>query len=279
MDKHIRKQVERIIDEGEGPYRSIIVQMATDDETAQSLIETGSEAVRRRSMSTSARDVLPAKARAMTTVRSSEQTRSERMALRRAEQSVASQIAFRTAEVVSKQILKSTGLGFLEPLISSDFVLRSIEAVAKHQRKRKPEQQVIPHFWSAASAVLEVEKDALWRLPEEVPQIAEIYPNRKVTIPPVVEVDAKNLPKMVEENKTSAWGIQAMEPWPCGELIKQEAKGSKSPCWIRGLMPRIQTSLARSPRPIGQSSTIGGRLWRARGQMTRVNMELTVPEL
>ncbi|PVV06371.1 MAG: hypothetical protein B6D72_00420, partial [gamma proteobacterium symbiont of Ctena orbiculata] len=50
----------------------------------------------------------------------------------------------------------------------------------------------------------------LARLPKDVPGIRDVFVNRQVTLPPVVRVDPARLPRTVQENKTSAWGVEAI---------------------------------------------------------------------
>ena len=60
----------------------------------------------------------------------------------------------------------------------------------------------------ARSAVVHLRRDDLAALPETVPEIREVLPNRVLRLPPVVEV--RNLPATVEDNKSSSWGVLAI---------------------------------------------------------------------
>ena len=62
----------------------------------------------------------------------------------------------------------------------------------------------VAELWTSRSAVLKMKRDDLKRLPDEVPQIRDIHPNRILRTPPLVEV--KNLPTAILENKASSWG-------------------------------------------------------------------------
>ncbi len=56
--------------------------------------------------------------------------------------------------------------------------------------------------------MLHLRRDDLAALPETVPGIREILPNRVLRVPPVAEV--RNLPATVEDNKASSWGVLAI---------------------------------------------------------------------
>ncbi len=209
MDNVLKKQVERIIDEGVGPSRSVIVQMKSDETTTKKLLDTAGEAIHRRRLSTTARDMLPPKASALTVPESTKRTRVQRRELLEEPMSMTSQFALAAAAAITMPVLMSTGLAFLKPLIESDFVKDSIRRAMKELKKGKPAPPTIPHFWSSSSAVLKLDKEDLWKLLENVSQIADIYPNRTLRVPPVAEVGADSLPQNVQENKVSAWGIHA----------------------------------------------------------------------
>lgn len=230
MKRHLKEQVERIIDEGAGRTRSVIVQMETDGSYTKALLRTASQAIRRRGMTVTARDVLPPQAHVFqdSVSRRASRNRSRRE-LRQADQSLAAQFALQALKTVAKPLLREVGLGFLAPLMESATVQEALGRASEKLEKVAPTRSKIPQFWSSASAVLELEKDALSQLPAEVPKIADIYPNRTLSVPPVYEV--KDLPKNVEDNKTSAWGVEAV-----GALAAWGAYGSKGKGATIGLL-------------------------------------------
>jgi len=222
MDKHVRSQLERIIDEGEGDLRSVIVQMSADEETTRSLLETASEAIRRRRMATSAREALPPEAGRLTSAAARKGRTAKRRRPREAEPSMALQLAGQGTVGIAKEIMKTEGLRFLNPLLESGFIMQSMEKTRRGSKTRRATKARPSYFWSSASALLELDKDALWKLPDEVPEIADIYPNRTLSVPPVVKIDPAKLPQQVKDNKTSAWGIHAI-----GALATWGAYGAK----------------------------------------------------
>ncbi|MCZ6697392.1 MAG: S8 family serine peptidase, partial [Planctomycetota bacterium] len=221
MQTHLAKQVEQIIDEGKGATRSVIVQMKTDGRETRALLETASQAVRHRSMLSTPREVLPPAISVLKAPRTGKRGAAKRRELREAEQSMVSQVASRAVKSITQKVLRDAGLGFLEPLISSDLVMEAISRSSRGARKkRKSLKRSVPQFWSSASAVLELSKDHLHKLPREVSKIADIFPNRTLKVPPVVEITS--LPKNVDDNKTSAWGVHAI-----GALSAWGAYGSR----------------------------------------------------
>jgi subtilisin family serine protease len=195
--------------------------------STKNLIETAGQIIRRRSMSYSARDMLPPSATTLSAASSKKTTTSQRRQLRDTELSMASQAALRGIAEITKATLKSDGLRYLSPLLQSDFVSQIVEKVAKRKKKKVTPSQMTHSFWSSASAVLEMDKDSLWKLPEEVKQITDIYPNRTLAVPPVVKVDAKKLPQNVKDNKTSAWGAQAINALAAWGAYNSKGKGIK----------------------------------------------------
>jgi len=209
MSKHLEDQVARIIDEGEGLRRSVIVQMSYDRPETKALLRTVTEATRRRSMSATARDLLPARADLFRRAKAGEATRATKRHLKSAKMSMASQMAVAAPKRVTSKGLEKEGNRVLSPLLASEVVQRSFAKMTSRKGKTPLSKGIQGlTFWSSGSAVLEIGKDDLARLGKEVPEISDIFPNRTLTEPPVVEVTS--LPANVTENKASAWGVQAI---------------------------------------------------------------------
>ncbi len=85
-------------------------------------------------------------------------------------------------------------------MLNSDVVKKILGTAAERKKVETP----IPHFWTSQSVVLEITKDELSQLPLEVPQIQNIFPNRTLKLPPLIEV--RNMPTAVQEHKASSWG-------------------------------------------------------------------------
>ncbi len=203
---NLNEQVERIIDEGSGRRRSVIVRMASPEEELKALSSTTSNAIQKRNLAISARDVLPLPLDRIKLPESGERTAYEKRVLRAEEHSVTAQIAVMEGKRVSSYSLKRSGLKVLKPLINSDLV-QKIKAEVKTD---KPEPAPL---WISNSLALDMSKDDLAKLPSQVSQIEGIYPNRHFSLPPVVV--PKVLPKYIEEYKSSAWGVLRIGALAC----------------------------------------------------------------
>jgi subtilisin family serine protease len=206
MINHLNEQVEKIIDEGTGRRRSVIVRMASPEEALTALSSTTSNAIQKRNLAISARDVLPLPLDKIRLPESGERSAYEKRVLRAEEHSVTAQVAVMEGKRVSSYSLKRSGLKVLKPLITSDLVQKSKVEV----KVDKPEPDPL---WISNSLALDMSKGDLVKLPSEVPQIEAIYPNRRFSLPPVVV--PKDLPKYIEEYKSSAWGVMRIGALAC----------------------------------------------------------------
>ena len=208
--RRLHEQVERIIDEGTGSRRSVIVRMAEpqDGDGVTVLVGTATDAIRARRLSLTARDILPSSAEVVRGKTPGKLSARERRVLAQDQVSSVAQVAAADVTTVTKRHLASSGRKAVAPLLSSDAAKK---AIAAPKRGAGTGTGV---FWSSRSAALELHKDDLARLPDEVPTIMDIAPNRVLRIPPTVEV--KTLPRRAAENKASSWGIYrigAMSAW------------------------------------------------------------------
>ncbi len=196
MTHRLARQVERILDEGSGNYRSVIVRMKLSERDEETLLGAVAHAIQRRALLLSARDILPAHLERLV-VPAGETTSDRSGKAPEEEGGVAAQVAATAIRQVSKRGLRSRGLRSLRPLVSS---LLKLEQGTRGARS----------FWTSKCVVLQMTKDDLSRLNRLVDEllIGDIYPNRTLHVPRLVELKA--LPSRVLENKASAWGIHAV---------------------------------------------------------------------
>lgn len=219
MKKHLQQQIERISDESRSKSLDVIVQMKTADKEMDKILETGAEAILRRRVTVSAHDLLPAEAATMNRAAGRKATAAVRRKLSSSRQSIASSLASTSLGGVAAGALMKLGLKALEPLFASKWVAEQVGKAAEAEGKRTRVKRVgdqVPHFWSSGSAVLKLDRDELGKLASEVPDIADVYLNRTVSEPPVVNV--KKLPASVANMEThiSTWGLQktgALAAW------------------------------------------------------------------
>ena len=196
MTRRLAGQLERILDEGSGNRRSVIVRMKLPEKDEETLLGVVVHAIQRRALLLSARDLLPAHPGRL--VGPAGETPSDRSGEALGEDGgVAGPVAATAIRQVSKRGLRSRGLKSLRPLVSSLLEL-------------KQETHGARSFWTSKCVVLQTTKDDLAKLNRllDEPLIGDIYPNRTLQVPRLVELNT--LPSRVLENKASAWGIHAV---------------------------------------------------------------------
>lgn len=221
----VKEQVERIIDEGEGSHRSVIVQMASDERATDRLLSIAAEVHRHRNLSISARDLLPAPLAELEVVTKAAGKRPAAVARRTpasAEASLALQVGGALLPI-ARDLMRTAGLGYLAPLLNHELVKRALdETIGRKDQGQGASVTTkdVPRFWTSRSVALDMSREDLAKLPQEIPQIEDIYPNRTLRLPRFVEV--KNLPSQVEDYKASSWGISKI-----GALATWSAYGAR----------------------------------------------------
>lgn len=225
MKKRLLEQATKIVDEGKGELRTVIVRMEAPADTQREILAAASEAIHRRILCTTARDVLPLPSKTLAVPVTATRAKATLRDMNKEDTSMAANVALGDVTVAA---LRSVGLDALAPLRASE-AFKMAEArmseraprgkAAPKKRARSPRSPV-PYFWSSKCAVLTLPKDEVPKLVTDVPRIGDLYPNRLLRVPRVVE--AKRLPFNVEDNKTSAWGVNAI-----GALAAWGAYGSR----------------------------------------------------
>jgi subtilisin family serine protease len=208
---HLKQQIERIADEATGPEVSVIVQMETEDDLKDYLRATTDVIDKRRAV-TSARELIPPAKDEMRVGSQGAITPAAAKRLEGADPLAAGLfLASQAIKPLAEEGLKTLGLNALRPLIESDWVSTVLTARApavprkKGTRSSASKRPTPVHFPLSGSAVMSMTKDELKDLPTKVSNIADIFPNRPVRVPPVAK--ATSLPKVVEDNKANTWGL------------------------------------------------------------------------
>lgn len=198
----LEKQIEQIADESTSDRLSVIVQMQTSDDLEEYLQAT-TEAIDMRRAVTSARALIPPSKNRLQLNDDGTITPAARRRLVRSEPLAA--VLFLASQVIkplAEEALKSIGLEALNPLLNSEWLMG---LPSMSSGRTEPQFPVRTQFPLSGSAVLNLSKDELKKLPENVPNIADIFPNRIVKVPPVAK--ALELPRVVEDNKANTWGL------------------------------------------------------------------------
>jgi subtilisin family serine protease len=182
----------------------------------QAIVAAISEAIRSRTLATSARDVLPVPARTLGPAGERPRGAPAR-ALAHNDKSMVAQVAARAVTNIGAVALEAMGLGILAPLLQSD-VVRGVIAAAAEKAAKSPSRAARPSpvvpIWASNSAALRIKRDDLPKLIIDVPGIQDVYPNRRLFVPPLVTPSA--LPQAVVDSKASSWGLErvgALATW------------------------------------------------------------------
>ncbi len=201
--QRLNQQIERVLDEDNGGTRSkthtVIVRMATPGESRGEVIDSLAQAVRARRTMTSPGDLELPQAE---TVKNKNRSRGQRRSLAANTTSATAQVATKALDSARRSTLKRQGRQAVTPLLRSS---TGKQAMARLPDEAKPADQI---FWAAGAVIMDVTDDELRSLPEEVPGVEDILPNRRLDIPSTVE--ASGLPANVADNLATSWGTAAV---------------------------------------------------------------------
>ena len=215
MTNHLEEQIERILSEGSGNTRTVIVQMEETGDVMGRMLEAAADVIAYRGSLSSAREVLPLSAKAISGTSKGHAWKEDVPELKSSGWSIAAQLAL----AVAPQLLPEVVAGMasyaiqssLENLATSDLFQKSQQDLAAKATTGKGKRKIstkLGLFESSGSGVLQLTKSELRSLPSQVEGIANILPNYVFTAPPVVE--ATSLPTSITEKKGSSWGLDAI---------------------------------------------------------------------
>ena len=199
--RFLRRQVEAIRDVAETSVVEVVVKVRSP-QNDDALLATVAEALRRRGLSSSSRDLLPVERDRLERGASS---KSVERGVKAFDQSLVAQMV--TADNAPQQALQASGQRVLDQWLTSTSVKASLAAADSMPARDKPEPAVRQSFWTSSSAVIQVIGDDLPKLIDS-PNVEGIYLNQRMFVPPVVK--PKSIPGPIEENKVSAWGLRAI---------------------------------------------------------------------
>ena len=181
----IMQAVERIIDEGEGKTRSVLVRMRSVGDWREPTLRAAAYRMVQRNLALTARDILP-EAVVDKTLAKHKQLEARRFKVQR------------QLKKASRGQIRSQAKRAVRGLLKAPSVSRYAESASKG---------ALAQFISARSVLLELNQDDLVAMVQDTPDIGDIYPNRELRVPRMIE--AQQLPRHITDNKTSAWGIHA----------------------------------------------------------------------
>ncbi|SEP33555.1 Subtilase family protein [Methylobacterium sp. ap11] len=208
---YVREQIEFIRRNNDEDVHEVIIKAGLPDSNDQQLVTTVAQALQRRSLSTSPRDVLPIRRELLeeASKRTAARGRRASAALKRSQledQSLAAQVARRTERPQALRNLREHNLNAMRPLMQSAVIQDSLATGSG--RGRRPAAPQPRAFWTSGSFLVRMRDKELPKLidADAAEGIEGVYLNRKLLVPPMVT--PKQLPQSVEDNKVSAWGIR-----------------------------------------------------------------------
>lgn len=230
MDKQLlKRQIEKIIDQGKGNARSVIVQMKVDEERTKAIINVASQAARNRQLVTNARSLIPPNAKALKLSKNSKRSSASSRTLREANLSAVAQLALNVG--INSAWVVGFGNKALQTLFESNFFKNAIVNIATKSAKSSKEKMSRPQsFPFAASTALELSVESLNNLLKDKDinrHVQGVYPNRRLQAPPIMKVNASSLPAAIQDNKASSWGINVIGALGAWGAYGSRGKGIK----------------------------------------------------
>ena len=204
--RKLERQVDRILAEGSGDRRSVLIQVSDPAEDRGALLRAASTALTQRALVLTARDCLPVQredtAQLGTIPRSRPTTEPSGLS-----GSLSTQVHSTTAP--SAQQARRQAVRDIGSVMGNARVRESLERASE-----RAGHDVSEKLWAAGAVAVDLDADALRALPAELEGVEGIYVNRRLRTPPVTRV--QNFPAQVLENRTSAWGLHrigALATW------------------------------------------------------------------
>ena len=214
MKSQLREQLDRVLDESGGQRVEAIVRMGVDRDRMQSVLNASCDAMQHRRLVASARDLVPPRANQLAARKGQAARTYTGLA------SLTAQVARRVELAVRRSTLKRLMSSSLRPLLSSFSGAASglaSQKATKGSKATKTAQEPgtsVRAFWSSASAAVSMTKDELRRMLEGLDGVEAVSINRTLRLMPFFET--QSVPVAVDENKTSAWGVErigALATW------------------------------------------------------------------
>lgn len=199
----LEEQVERVLDEGEGTRREVVIRLRRPTGPLQDSRQRVAQTLRSRALTLSARDLLPPTADRLSSAASSAQS---------AGQLLRTNPSSLTSHFASPYQAVDRDDEVLEQFMRASGARRAVERTL--DRMAEGEDRAGPFIRTAQSVVLDIENDELVKLVRDSDVIAGVFPNFKVQLPPVARTHT--VPQVVQDERASAWGVRqigALATW------------------------------------------------------------------
>jgi len=189
----LSQQVQQILDTTRRPQLQVIVQMESDTRASVRLARAAGQALSRRRLSLSPRELLPGPF-SKPTPRSVRQATASQLVLMST-----GTAAMTAAAIRDKRLL------LVNPLLDSDIVKAAMGRMGEPDAAAGAAGPSRTHFWTSRAMPLLLTRDELQRLPGQVKGIKSIHVNRRLSLPNVVETQQADLE--MADLLSCTWGI------------------------------------------------------------------------
>jgi len=209
--KSLQRQTQRILDEAKSDEIEVIVQMPSQRVEPLRLARAAGEALARRRLSLSPRDVLPEPYKA-SPPRAQTETASMHALMGRA-----------AAEALGLAQIQKIGSSPIKALERNSIVQTVLSRMTQPATKSGGPKPRPGRFWTSSSILLSLKKDELKNLTDELPNIQSVSPNRRLVLPPTKE--SKPLALEQSELLVSTWGLEYSEALAAWGAFGTRGKG------------------------------------------------------
>lgn len=202
-DTPLDRQLEKLLDTTSGKEVDVIVQMGADREIGDRLAKAAGQAITRRRLTLTPRDLLPQSLGTTRTRVQTNETASTRTLLAKTAQQ----------ETFALKRIQESGLRSTEALVSNPIVQAALARMIAPTRKSAAEGSP-RRFWTSRAMPLRLARDDLRKLANEVEGIKTIHLNRHLSVPTMVETRRSRVEE--EEILDSTWGLErcnALAAW------------------------------------------------------------------
>ena len=205
----VKDQLAQILDEATGSHVDVIVQMKSNRAQLRRLSKAAGEALSRRRLSLTPRDLLPGEYKQTVRGRAKTETASTRALLGKA-----------AVETLTLAAIQKLGKTPMQPLLKSGLVRAALGRMSGSTAKGRKKL-----FWTSRSLALRLDKDELAKLSDEIPNIKAVHVNRQLRAPAMMAT--KPLGVETEDILAATWGLQKINALSAWGVYDKRGEGVK----------------------------------------------------